>query len=75
MSYVPLGVKKIITKIALESVCSKIKTFDNIFHVDLMRGLQKCEKEISQWLFEIIHIIHFEMDIDRLNKPENISGI
>ena len=75
MSYVPLGVKKINTKIALESVCSKIKTFDNIFHVDLMRGLQKCVKKNSRWLFEIIHIIHFEMHMDWPDKSENIFWI
>ena len=28
-------------------------------------------KKKIQWLFEIIHIIRFEMHIDRLDKSEN----
>ena len=37
-------------------------TFDNvIFHVYLMSGLQKNAKKKSRWLFEIIHIIRFEI--------------
>ena len=37
-------------------------SFDNIFHVYLMNGLQKYKKKkISRWLFEIIHIIRFEI--------------
>ena len=28
----------------------------------------------SRWLFEIIHIIHFEMHMDRQDKFENIFG-
>ena len=32
------------------------KSFTNIFHVNLMRGLRKYEKRKSRWLFEIIHI-------------------
>jgi hypothetical protein len=40
-----------------------------------MRGLQKYAKKISLLLFEIIHIIHFEMHRDRPDKYENIFGI
>jgi hypothetical protein len=40
-----------------------------------MSGLQKNPKEISQWLFEIIHIIHFEMHMDWPDKSENIFWI
>jgi hypothetical protein len=29
----------------------------------------------SKWLFEIIHIIHFEMHMDRPDKFENNFGI
>jgi hypothetical protein len=37
-----------------------------------MRGLQKYAKTFfSQWLFEIIHIIHFEMHMDRPDKLDN----
>jgi len=38
----------------------------------LLSGLQKNPKEISQWLFEIIHIIRFEMHMDWPDKSENI---
>jgi hypothetical protein len=39
-----------------------------------MSGLQKNAKnKFSQVLFEIIHIIRFEMHMDRLDKSENIS--
>ena len=31
-------------------------------------------KKKSQWLFEIIRIIHFEMHMDRPDKFENIFG-
>ena len=33
-----------------------------------MNGLEKCQKKKSRWLFEIIHIIRFEMRMDsRIN--------
>ena len=39
-------------------------------------GIAKiCKKKNSWWLFEIIHIIHFEMHMDRPDKSENIFGI
>ena len=41
-----------------------LHSFDNVFHVYLMNGLQKYKKKISRWLFEIIHIIRFEMRMD-----------
>ena len=45
-----------------------LHSFENIFHVDLMKELQKYKKKNSQWLFEIIHIIRFEMRMDsRIN--------
>jgi hypothetical protein len=41
-----------------------------------MSGLQKYEKKKkSRALFEIIHIIGFEMHMDRPDKSENIFGI
>jgi hypothetical protein len=41
-----------------------------------MNGLQKKNlKKKSRWLFEIIHIIRFEMHMDRPDKSENIYGI
>jgi hypothetical protein len=41
-----------------------------------MNGLQKKnKKKKSRWLFEIIHIIRFEMHMDRPDKSENIYGI
>ena len=45
------------------------RKFDNVFHICLMNGLQKYQKKIfSWWLFEIIHIIGFEMRMDsRIN--------
>ena len=51
--------------------------FDNVFHDYSMSGLQKkCKKKrISQWLFEIIHIICFEMHMDRPDKSEDTFGI
>ena len=39
-----------------------------------MSGLQNNTK-ISQWLFEIIHIIRIEMHMDRPDKSENILDI
>ena len=43
-----------------------LDSFDNVFHVYLMNGLQKyIKKKKSRWLFEIIHIIRFEMRMDR----------
>ena len=33
------------------------------------------KKKISQWLFQIIHIIRFEMNMDRPDKSENIFWI
>ena len=35
---------------------------------------KKMQKK-SRWLFEIIHIIRFEMHMDRRDKSENIVGI
>jgi hypothetical protein len=35
----------------------------------------KKKKKNSQWLFEIIHILRFEMLMDRPDKSENTFGI
>ena len=38
------------------------RKFENVFHICLMNGLQKYQKKnFSWWLFEIIHIIRFEI--------------
>ena len=55
--------------------CMFLVHWNRHFHVNLMRGLPKNAKKKSQWLFEIIQIIRFEMHMDRLNKSENIFGI
>ena len=57
---------------SIEIVKKVLHTFDNFFPVYLINGLQKF---FSQWLFEIIHIILFEMHMDRLDKSENIFGV
>ena len=39
------------------------------------KRVAKICKKNSRWLFEIIHIIRFEMHMDRPDKSENIFGI
>ena len=41
---------------------------DNVFHVYLMSGILKYEKNtLAFW--DIIHIIHFELLMERQDKP------
>ena len=48
--------------------------FDNVFHVYLMRGLQKNEKWFFSVAFFLIHFIRFEIHMDRPDKSENTFG-
>ena len=42
-------------------------TFDNVFHVYLMRGLKKYENIfVSRWIFEIIQFIRYPIQMDKI---------
>ena len=49
------------------------RTFDNVFHVYLMKRLKKNANFFFMVAFFLIHFIRFEMD--RPDKPENTFGI
>ena len=44
-------------------------------HWNSQKTITSIRQHFSRWLFEIIHIICFEMHMDRPDKSENIVGI